>query len=313
VEAHRSGVLEPAPVHLAQILHICFKKNVQEVNEEYVAPLIPPRRRWSRKGENGVVLCVGGSRLYHGAPALMAMAAYRTGVDLVYLAVPEVHERPIRSMAPELIVIPMVDAKLTKRVADQILKWLPGRPNSAAIGPGLSISKAVALQYLVGQLLSDGVPVVLDASALIPEVLEVVRGKRVVLTPHAGEFARLFGKHPGNSVEERVRSAQEAARSNEVVVLLKGPVDVITDGERVLINRRGTPAMTVGGTGDVLTGIVAGLLAKGMEPLEAAAAGAFINCVAGEIAERDLGLHVLPSDLIARIPVVMKSFDRVID
>jgi NAD(P)H-hydrate epimerase len=98
-----------------------------------------------------------------------------------------------------------------------------------------------------------------------------------------------------------------------VVVLLKGPVDVITDGERVLINRRGTPAMTVGGTGDVLTGIVAGLLAKGMEPLEAAAAGAFINCVAGEIAERDLGLHVLPSDLIARIPVVMKAFDRVID
>jgi NAD(P)H-hydrate epimerase len=123
----------------------------------------------------------------------------------------------------------------------------------------------------------------------------------------------LFGKHPGNSVEERVRSAQEAAKSNEVVVLLKGPVDVITDGERVLINRRGTPAMTVGGTGDVLTGIVAGLLAKGMEPLEAAAAGAFINCVAGEIAERDLGLHVLPSDLIARIPIVMKAFDRVID
>jgi len=97
------------------------------------------------------------------------------------------------------------------------------------------------------------------------------------------------------------------------VVLLKGPVDVITDGERVLINRRGTPAMTVGGTGDVLTGIVAGLLAKGMGPFEAAAAGAFINCVAGEIAERDLGLHVLPSDLIARLPAVMRAFDRVVD
>ncbi|MEM0451295.1 MAG: NAD(P)H-hydrate dehydratase [Nitrososphaerota archaeon] len=286
---------------------------MQEVDERYVASVIPPRRRSSRKGENGVVLCVGGSRLYHGAPALMAMAAYRTGVDLVYLAVPEVHERPIRSMAPELIVIPMVDAKLTKRVADQVLKWLPGKPNSAAIGPGLSVAKVVALQYLVGQLLAGGASVVLDASALVPEVLEVVKGKRVVLTPHAGEFARVFGRPPGTALEERIRSAREAAREHGVVVLLKGPVDVITDGERLLVNRRGTPAMTVGGTGDVLTGIVAGLLAKGVEPLEAAAAAAFINCVAGELAERDLGLHVLPTDLIARLPAVMRPFDRVVD
>ncbi|MCX8202792.1 MAG: NAD(P)H-hydrate dehydratase [Nitrososphaeria archaeon] len=286
---------------------------MREVDESFLAEVLPPRRRSSRKGENGVVLCVGGSRLYHGAPILMALAAYRTGVDLVYLAIPRAHEVAARSTSPSLIVIPMTDFKLTKRVADQVLKWLPSRPGSAAIGPGLSVAKPVALQYLVGQLLSMGASVVLDAGALIPEALEVVSGKNAVLTPHAGEFRRVFGRDPGTTVEERARSAREEAARHRVTVLLKGPVDVVTDGEEVLVNRRGSPNMTVGGTGDVLTGVVAGLLAKGMSPLEAAAAGAYVNGVCGEMAEREIGHHLLPTDLLPLIPKAMMRFERTVD
>ncbi|MCS7117842.1 MAG: NAD(P)H-hydrate dehydratase [Thaumarchaeota archaeon] len=286
---------------------------MREVDESYLASVIPPRRRGSRKGENGVVLCVGGSRLYHGAPILMALAAYRAGVDLVYLAIPRVHEVAARSASPSLIVIPMADSKLTKRVADQVLKWLPGLPGSTAIGPGLSIAKTTALQYLVGQLITTGASVVLDAGALIPEVLETVSGKKVVLTPHAGEFKRLFGRGPGSSVEERAKAALEEASRYDVTVLLKGPVDVITDGDELLLNRRGSPNMTVGGTGDVLTGIVAGLLAKGVGALEAAAAAAYVNGLCGEMAERELGHHLLPSDLLPLIPKALMKFETTVD
>ncbi|MCS7095061.1 MAG: NAD(P)H-hydrate dehydratase [Thaumarchaeota archaeon] len=286
---------------------------LKEVDASFVAKVIPPRRRNSRKGENGVVLCVGGSRLYHGAPILMALAAYRTGVDLVYLAVPRVHEVAARSTSPSLIVIPMTDLKLTKRVADQVLKWLPSLPTSAAVGPGLSIAKTTALQYLVGQLTSMGAPVVLDAGALVPEVLETVAGKKVVLTPHAGEFKRLFGRSPGSSVEERAKAALEEASRYDLTVLLKGPVDVITDGEELFLNRHGSPNMTVGGTGDVLTGIVAGLLAKGVGTLEAAVAAAYVNGICGEMAERELGHHLLPTDLLPLIPKVMMSFETTVD
>jgi NAD(P)H-hydrate epimerase len=284
---------------------------IEETSADWVASVIPPRRSGSRKGENGVVIVVGGSRLYHGAPFLTAMAAMRSGVDLVYLFVPEKISAPIRALSPSLIVNPLTDVKLTARVSEQIVKNSP-QAHAAAIGPGLSVAKESALTKLLSGLLEKGVKLVLDASALQPYILNIIGGREVVLTPHAGEFARLFGTQPGNSLEERCRASKEAAKKHGVVILLKGMVDVITDGERLMVNRTGTCAMTVGGTGDVLTGLVAGLVAKGVPGFEAASAAAYINGVCGEMAASELGLHILPTDLIDKIPKVMKNFDKII-
>ncbi len=281
-----------------------------EVTEDWVSGVIPRRRTLSRKGENGVVVVIGGSGVYHGAPFMTSMAAMRSGVDLVYLYVPEKIATPIRALSPSLIVTPYSDMKLTRRVASQILSSVP-KADVAAVGPGLAVAKEEALNELLRGLIERGVALVLDATALQPHVLRAVRGHRVILTPHAGEFYRLFGALPGDKIEERVAQAAKAGQEHQVVILLKGPIDVITDGERVLINKTGNCAMTVGGTGDVLTGLVAGIRAKGVPPLEAAAAAAYINGLCGDAAQRDLGLHILPTDMVERIPLVMKRFDKV--
>ncbi|MEM3033074.1 MAG: NAD(P)H-hydrate dehydratase [Nitrososphaerota archaeon] len=282
-----------------------------ETSAEWVGSVIPPRRSGSRKGENGVVMVVGGSRLYHGAPFLTAMAAMRSGVDLVYLFVPEKIATPIRALSPSLIVNPLTDVKLTRRISEQIVRNSP-QADVGAIGPGLSVASEPALNMLLGGLLEKGLKLVLDASALQPYILETIRGKDVVVTPHAGEFSRLFGIPPGSTLEERCNAAKMMASKYGIVILLKGQIDVITDGERVMVNRTGTCAMTVGGTGDVLTGLVAGLMAKRIRGFEAAAAAAYINGLCGELAAKILGLHILPTDLIDKIPQVMKSFDKIV-
>jgi NAD(P)H-hydrate epimerase len=281
-----------------------------EVTEDWVSGVIPPRRTLSRKGENGVVVVIGGSGVYHGAPFMTSMAAMRSGVDLVYLYVPEKIATPIRALSPSLIVTPYSDMKLTRRVASQILNSVP-EADVAAVGPGLALAKEEALNQLLRGLIERGLALVLDATALQPHVLKDVRGHKVILTPHAGEFYRLFGALLSDKIEERVARAEKAAQEHQVVILLKGPIDVITDGEKVLINKTGNCAMTVGGTGDVLTGLAAGIRAKGVPPLEAAAAAAYVNGLCGDAAQRDLGLHILPTDMIERIPVVMKRFDKV--
>jgi NAD(P)H-hydrate epimerase len=284
----------------------------EEIDGTLIARLMPPRRRTSRKGENGVVLVVGGSKLYHGAPTLAALSALRSGVDLVFVAVPEPIAAPVRSISPALIVFPLPDSKLTRGAADRLLKWLP-RVDVAILGPGLGRQRTDGLRHLIQELKLRGVRLLLDADALQPEVVEVAAHHPTVITPHAGEFRRVFGVEPGPDLEARVQLVGRQAEEKGLVILLKGPVDVVSDGANVYVNRTGTPAMTVGGTGDVLSGLVGGLMAYGLPPLEAAIAGAYINGLAGERAAERLGLHLTPLDLVEAIPYVMKQFDRVID
>ncbi|MEM1951490.1 MAG: NAD(P)H-hydrate dehydratase [Candidatus Nitrosocaldus sp.] len=289
-----------------------------EVDEHYVEQLIPARSSRAKKGDNGVVLIVGGSKVYHGAPLLAALAAYRSGADLVYVAVPESIALALRAYSPSIIVLPLPDARLTKGSVNRLKGMLPKRVDSAAIGMGLSIAKVDALKDLIMYLVEHnansnrGSSIVLDASALIQDVLQVVKGRRVVVTPHAGEFKRLFGYDAGASEQERVMNVMKEARQYNITVLLKGWVDVISDGSRVAINRMHTCAMTVGGTGDILSGLLAGLLAKGMEPFDAAVSSAYINGSAGINAYNRLGLHIMPTDMIDEIAYVMKRYDKII-
>lgn len=278
-----------------------------------VKKFIPPRNYNSRKGDNGTVLVVGGSYIYHGAPALASLAALRSGTDLVYVAVPNTHVAPLRAMSPDLIIIPTADPKLTRGSANKLLGVVPKDLDSAAIGMGLAVNELHALKMLVSQLVDSDARLVLDAAALVPGILPAISNKNVIVTPHAGEFRRLFGSAPPDDADRRTALVERTASEHGIIILLKGPTDIITDGNVTYLNHTRTSAMTVGGSGDVLSGLAAGLVARNRNTLESAAAAAFINGRAGMAVQERLGLHMIPSDLINAIPGIMKPFDGVLE
>ena len=277
-----------------------------------VKKFIPSRKSTSRKGQNGIVMVLGGSYIYHGAPILSSIAALRSGTDLVYTCVPKINVEATRSVSPNLIVIPLVDQKLTRGAVNKLLGVLPKNLDSATIGMGLSIQDRNSLLHLVKSLIDQDTRLSIDASALIPEILPLLHEKNVVLTPHAGEFSRLFGMTPSTVQKERIKQVETNAKEYGVTILLKGPTDIISNGKTTYIYKKTIPAMTVGGTGDVLSGLVAGILSKNRNPLESASAASFINGLAGKSAQKKYGLHITSMDLLDELPSVMKPFDKIV-
>lgn len=290
----------------------CPRIVAQKLTAALARKFMPPRRPDSRKGQNGKVLVLGGSYMYHGAPVLASLAALRSGVDLVYTCVPKIITSSVRAISPNLIVIPMVDAKLTRGAANKLLGQVPPDLDSATIGMGLAISDQEALKDLIKSLMAQDVRLSLDASALVNYILPLLPEKNVVLTPHAGEFKRMFGMMPPGSITQRVSLVANLAKKHSVTILLKGSTDVISDGRQSFVNPKNLAAMTVGGTGDVLSGLVAGMLAKNRKPLESASAAAFFNGLAGRMAQKKNGLHIVATDLIDALPAVIKPFDKVV-
>ena len=284
----------------------------QQLSTSIVQKFIPPRKASSRKGDNGTVLVIGGSYIYHGAPILSSIAALRCGTDLVYTSVPKINVAATRSISPNLIVLPLVDQKLTRGAVNKLLGMIPRNLDSATIGMGLAIQEKNSLLHLVKSLLDKDVRLSLDASALIPDVLPLLSNKNVVVTPHAGEFKRLFGEPPPNSQKERISLVEKKAKEFGITVLLKGATDVISDGKKTFLYTKKIPAMTVGGTGDVLSGLTVGMLAKNRNPLESAASATFINGLAGKAVQKRFGLHMTSMDLLEEIPNVMKPFDKIV-
>ena len=270
---------------------------------------MPPRLLSSRKGDNGTVLIAGGSRFYHGAPVLSTMAALRSGADLVYTAVPRSIITAVRSFSPAIIALPLPDDKLTKGSANRLIAMLPKNADSASIGMGMTLDPE-ALIALVRNLRQAGTKILLDASALIPPVLEEISNTGSVVTPHLGEYKRLFGREPGSTKEDMTSNVHKLAKEHGITIALKGWVNIISDGEQLAAIKRSTPAMTVGGTGDVLSGLAAGLLTK-MKPFDAALVAIYLNGLAGTRAYKQSGLHIIATDLIDNLPVVMKQFDKV--
>ena len=264
----------------------------------------------SHKGQNGRLLVIGGNETFTGAPAFVAMAAYRTGVDLVFIAAPEKVAVAIATMSPNLITVSLPGKNLTtKHVA--ILRGHVEKASAVAVGPGLGKDAKTAavvqkILTLVGELKK---PLLVDADGL--NALGIIR-KRVfhrqtVLTPHAEEFQVIAGRAPSKDLPTRENEVKTTAAKSGAVTLLKGQMDVISDGDQVKLNRTGNPGMTVGGTGDVLSGIISGLLAQGIDGFRAAVAGAFISGAAGDLAEAQLGYHLVPTDLLDQIPRVMND------
>jgi ADP-dependent NAD(P)H-hydrate dehydratase len=279
------------------------------VTPTLIQQLIPPRSFFSRKGDNGTVLISGGSRFYHGAPVLATMAALRSGADLVYTAVPRSIITAVRSFSPAIIALPLPDDKLTKGSTNRLMGMLPKKVDSASIGMGMTLEPE-ALTSLVRKLREGGTKILLDASALIPEVLGEISNTGTIVTPHPGEYKRLFGSEPGSNEEEMKLNVHKLAKEHGITIVLKGWVNIISDGERLAAIKRSTPAMTVGGSGDVLSGLAAGLLAK-MKHFDAAVVAIYVNGVAGNLAFKKAGLHIIATDLVDNLPVAMKKFDKV--
>ena len=272
---------------------------------------IPPRKSTSRKGDNGKVLIIGGSYLYHGAPILSSLGALKAGADLVYTCVPKINVTSTRAYSPNLIVVPLVDAKLTRGSARKLLGIIPKELDSATIGMGLGIQDREALKILVKDLLDRAVMLSLDASALVSDVLPEIKDKKVTVTPHPGEFKRMFGELPPDNVKQRTILVQKYAKDNGITILLKGPTDVVSNGSKTYINPKNLASMTVGGTGDVLSGVVAAMLCKNKNPIEAASAAVYVNGKAGTLAQSKNGLHIVATDILDFIPAAMKPFDRI--
>ena len=284
----------------------------ETLTKNIIKGFMPTRNKSSRKGDNGKVLVVGGSYVYHGAPVLSSLAALRIGTDLVYTAVPKNNVQATRAISPDLIVIPLADAKLTRGSVNKLLGQIPKDLDSATIGMGLAIQDIEALKILIKSLLNRDVRLSLDASALVKSILPLIKGKNVVVTPHSGEFYRLFGEELPSEKKNHVKFIEKVAKKYSVTILLKGQTDIISDGKRTFQNSKTeSSAMTVGGTGDVLSGIISGLLARNRNSLESAAIAAYLNGLCGKYVQKEIGIHMVASDLINALPYVAKTFDKI--
>jgi hydroxyethylthiazole kinase-like uncharacterized protein yjeF len=261
----------------------------------------------AHKGDFGRLLVVGGSKVFSGAPALVSLAALRTGVDIVYLAAPAKTAYAVSSISPDLITLKLKGGHLTAGNVAALQPYLEN-VDAVAIGPGLGMNAETIefVEAFVTAVESVDKPLLLDADGL-KAFAEFKRPLKIplVLTPHAGEYAILTGVHLSENVEARIAEVQKTAETLNSVVLLKGQVDVICDAKRVKLNFTGNPGMTVGGTGDVLSGVVGALLAQKADPFEAAVAGAFVNGAAGDFVACEKGFHMVASDLLDWIPSVL--------
>ncbi len=263
----------------------------------------------AHKGDFGRLLVIGGSEVYSGAPTLVSLGAMRTGVDIVYLAAPTKTAVAISSMSPDLITIKLEGVNLNLENIGAIKPYL-GMVDAVAMGPGIGLNPEAVkfVKACVEEVEKAKKPLLLDADGL-KAFAKFKRPLKVplVLTPHAGEYAILTGEGLPENQEERILAIQKTAKKLTATILVKGKVDIICDTNRAKLNFTGNPGMTVGGTGDVLTGIVGGLLAQNVDPFEAAVAGAFVNGAAGDFVADEIGFHMLATDIIDWIPHVFED------
>ena len=281
--------------------------NVKTLNHEQVLTILPDRDPWAHKGCFGKILLLCGSRGFTGAAALAARAALRTGAGLVYLGVPEsiYAIEAVKLDEPIVFPLPDKDGKLSIDAVQEIRCRLPAM-DAVLIGPGLGQSEGVLAVVKTVLEFFEG-PVVVDADGInvLSAHTDLLRGRAnpTILTPHDVEFTRLGGRIS----ESRVDSAAVLARDLGCIVLLKGHNTVITDGSCCYINDTGNSGMAVGGSGDVLAGVIVSLLGQGIDAMTAAACGAWIHGAAGDRCAEQIGQYgMLPGDMVEELPRLLK-------
>ena len=280
---------------------------IRRLNHELVLSLLPDRNPWGHKGNFGKLLLLCGSRGYTGAAFFAAMGALRAGAGLVFLGVPESIYGIEAVKLNEPVIFPLPDAggRLSVDAVPEILTRLP-QMDAVLVGPGLGQSEGT-LAVVRAVLEKAECPVVVDADGInvLSAHRDLLRGRKspTILTPHDGEFARLGGVIG----EDRMAAAAALAEELGCTVLLKGHETCITDGTDGYLNPTGNPGMAVGGSGDVLAGVITALLGAGLPPLEAAACGAWLHGAAGDRCAAELGQYgMLPTDMLSALPRLMK-------
>jgi NAD(P)H-hydrate epimerase len=283
---------------------------MEKVGWDILKNVYKKREDWVRKHNFGNLLVIGGSKLYPTTPILVALAAYRAGVDWVTIAAPEEASKIIASYSPNLMVYPFKGDFLLKEVIDELVK-ISEKRDAVEIGGGLTREENI-LEAIFEYLKRVNKPIVIDDDAIyaFARYKNELKGKNFVLTPHSYEFFVLSGMRVTNDLNERIKAVKNFAKDYSVTVLLKGHIDVISDGDRVAINTSGSTAMTKAGFGNTLAGILAAYLARKVDNFTAACAAAFVNGKAGELASKKLSEGILPTDLIEFIPEVIKKVIR---
>lgn len=291
----------------SQVLEGWEYMEIRRLDEKSVQSLLPERDPWGHKGTFGKILLLCGSRGFTGAAYLAAMGALRSGAGLVFLGVPEsiYAIEAVKLNEPVVFPLPEEDGKLSGQALAEISQRLP-QMDAVLIGCGLGQS-AGTFAVVKAVLETASCPVVVDADGinLLSGHRDILRRRQhaTILTPHDGEFARMGGPVG----KDRMESAAQLATDWNSFVLLKGHETCITDGQVGYINSTGNPGMAVGGSGDVLAGIITALLGQGIAPLEAAACGAWLHGAAGDLCAKELGQYgMLPTDMLLRLPRLLK-------
>ena len=280
---------------------------ITELCHNDVLKILPHRDPWGHKGSFGRILLLCGSRGYTGAAYLSAMGALRSGAGLTFLGVPDCiyNIEAVKLNEPVVFPLPDRDGMLSREAITEILERI-GRMDAVLIGCGLGIGEDT--EQIVRSVLEHAqCPVVVDADGitLLKAHKDILRGRKypTILTPHDGEFTRLGGIIG----QDRMASAAAFAQEWNCIVLLKGHRTCITDGRQHYRNCTGNPGMAVGGSGDVLAGILVSLLGQGIEPLQAAACSAWLHGAAGDLCVGELGQYgMLPTDMLNVLPRLLK-------
>jgi hydroxyethylthiazole kinase-like uncharacterized protein yjeF len=327
--AQCSGRLFVEDIGFPKTLLCSDKLNVELIEKKSVYSVMPERRRYSHKGTYGHVLIVAGSRGKTGAALMAAKACLRAGAGLVTLGVPESLADVFQSRVTEEMTLPLPvkgDGTLSRKASRIILDFLKGTAHLLAIGPGIGVSTEIEL-IMKDLVKHSSSPIVIDADGI-----NSLKGQKgifskasvpVILTPHPGEMARLlhdnrrkgttkkdsYSKSPDRGIRRSIEqngitTALSFARDTKTYLVLKGvPTIIATPDGKAFINATGNPGMATGGTGDVLTGMIAGFLSQTMNPLSSCMLGVFMHGLAGDIAASEKGMHpLIATDIIQNIP-----------
>lgn len=280
-------------------------------------PTLPPRPDESHKGHYGRVLVIAGSTGTTGAGALASMGALRIGAGLVTWAIPRGLNAIAETLTVEVMTLPIPETESRAPSVDarEDLVEASNEMDAVVFGPGLPVAGETGelIRLMVPEILA---PVVLDAGALraIGREAQLLQKRMVkklptIITPHPGEMAAMMGRTNEMVQADREKTAAEYARPTGAVVVLKGAHTVISDGATTAVNETGNPGMATAGSGDVLSGMIGGLLAQGMAPYDAARLGVYLHGLAGDLCADEIGMHgMVAGDLLAMLPRAMKRY-----
>ena len=290
---------------------------IPTIDKNFVKKIIPERipGHYYKKYTFGLMLVIGGSDFYSGSPALNAFAGFRAGIDMVRIFAPERAANIVSSFSPILAALPMKGNYLKKEHLSfllyqvEIAKEVSRGKCSLVVGGGLGRTEETQ-KTVVEFLEKVDLPMVIDADAIyaLSEKKNFFSGKKAVITPHLFEFFILTGQKIDDlKPEQKSEIVKKEAEKIGATIFLKSKPDIISDGKEVLWNERGSPYMSVGGTGDVLAGVCGAFLAQNIDPLRAVAAAGYLTCRAGEIAGEKLEEGLTAFDVIEALPQAIKE------